>query len=185
MKTEYNLEQIVNNEKGWLFYDAAFKGWKEMFTHIKGESVLDLGCASGISMGLIKLFSPKTKVVGLEGSKSGEEAWKARGLDVVDGDIYSLPFKDNEFDTVYSSHVLEHLVEPEKALLESIRVAKKRVIHIVPDGNVDDKNFGSPHLHNFNRMTFEELFEDKGLTKVAYKSITDSHINSLIAVYEV
>ncbi len=184
MKTEYNLKQIMDNEKGWLFYDTALKGWKELYSYIEGDSVLDLGCASGISMGLIKLFSLDMKVVGLEGRNSGKEAWKARNLDVVVGDIYSLPFEDNEFDTVYSSHVFEHLENPEKALLESIRVAKKRIIHIVPDGNINGKNFGSPHLHDFNRISFEKLFKNKGLKEIFYKSITDNHINSLIGVYE-
>jgi len=185
MKTEYNLKQIIDNEKGWLFYDTALKVWKELYSHIKGNSVLDLGCASGISMGLIKLFSLDMKIIGLEGQDSGKDAWKARNLNVVVGDIYSLPFQDNEFDTVYSSHVFEHLENPEKALMESIRVAKKRVIHIVPDGNIDEKNFGSPHLHNFNRITFKKLFKDKGLNEILYKSITDTHINSLIGAYEV
>jgi len=185
MKTEYNLEQIINNERGWLFYDTALKGWKEMYSYVVGESVLDIGCASGISMGLIKLFNPSLKVIGLEGNDSGKKAWEARNLEVVSGDIYSLPFEDNQFDTIYTSHVLEHLEEPGKAIDETIRVAKKRIIHIVPDGNVDDKNFGSPHLHNFNRISFEKLFKDRGLKRVAYKPLLDDHINSLMAVYEV
>lgn len=185
MSTHYDLQQIVNNEKGWLFYDTAMKIWREINSYIVGESVLDIGCASGISMGLIKLFNPSMEVVGFEGDNSGKEAWKARNLKVVSGDIYHLPFKNDEFDTIYTSHVLEHLEDPGRAVDETVRVAKKRIIHIVPDGNVDEKNFGSPHLHNFNRVSFEKLFEDRGLKRVVYKPLLDNHINSLIAVYEV
>ena len=184
-KTDYTIEQFIENEKGWLFYDAALKGWKEMYGYLVGESVLDIGCATGISLSLIKTFNPLMEVTGLEGNDSSKEMWDARNLNVVSGDIYNLPFEDDTFDTVYTSHVIEHLEDPERAIEESIRVAKKRIIHIVPDGNVDDKNHGSPHLHYFNRINFKDLFQEKNLTEVMYKSITDNHINSLIAVYDI
>jgi len=185
METAYDISQLIENEKGWLFYEAALKGWKELYLNLSGDSVLDLGCASGISLSLIKTFNPLMKVVGLEGNDSGKEMWDLRNLQVVSGNIYDLPFDDNSFDTVYSSHVIEHLDDPMKAINESIRVAKKRIIHIVPDGNVDDKNHGSPHLHYFNRINFKKLFENKGLKEVMYRPILDNHINSLIVVYDV
>ncbi|UCE39033.1 MAG: methyltransferase domain-containing protein, partial [Thermoplasmata archaeon] len=42
--------------------------------------------------------------------------------------IENLPFKDKEFDFVYCSHVLEHVVNPEKACNELMRVAKRGYI---------------------------------------------------------
>ena len=184
-QTAYDIHQLIENEKGWLFYGAALKGWKELYQNIIGDSVLDLGCASGISLSLIKTFNPLIEATGLEGNDSGKSMWDLRNLNVISGDIYNLPFDDNSFDTVYSSHVIEHLEDPTRAIEESIRVAKKRIIHIVPDGNVDDKNHGSPHLHYFNRINFQKLFENRGLKQVVYKPILDNHINSLIAVYDV
>ena len=44
----------------------------------------------------------------------------------------NLPFKDNAFDFVIASHVLEHSSEPEKFIAELLRVAKAGYIE-VPD----------------------------------------------------
>lgn len=183
--TTYNIEQIIQNEKGWVFYNTALKTWRELYCNIIGESVLDIGCAGGISMGMIKLFNPKIDVIGFEGNDSSQKIWEKRNLVVKTGDIYSLPFKDKSFDTVYSSNVLEHLQDPQKAIDESIRIAKKRIIHIVPEGNVNDKNYGSDHLRYFNRVNFQELFLNKNIKTILYKSIEDSHMNSLICVCDV
>lgn len=183
-ESSYVLEQLIENEKGWLFYDCAMKTWWEMFQFLVGDKILDIGCGTGISMSLTKVFKPSTNMVGLEGNTSGKELWKVRNLNVVEGDIYNLPFEDNTFDTVYSSHVLEHLDDPQRAIEESIRVTKKRIIHIVPDGNVDDKNHGSPHLHYYNRINFEQSFP-VGLKQICYKSIPNTHMNTIMGVYDV
>ena len=86
---------------------------------------------------------------------------------------------------MYTSHVLEHCENPDQALLETVRVANKRIIHIVPDGNVDEKNFGSKHIHKFNRKNYIELFESNNLEITLFESIQDLHMNSLIIVSDV
>ena len=180
--TAYTNEQIQKNEEGWIFYDSAFKCWKEIFRSIKGQRILDIGCGSGTSLSLIKLFNPELQCNGFEGSNSAEAIWRERSLEVTVGDIYQLPFAENSFDTVYSSHVLEHLEHPKKAVLESVRVASKRIIHIVPSGNVEDKNFGSPHLHIFDRVSFKDLFKIVNIEIEQYRVIDDNHMNSLCIV---
>ena len=49
------------------------------------------------------------------------------------GNIYALPYKDNSFDLLICSEVLEHLEHPEEALKELHRVTKKYVIFSVPN----------------------------------------------------
>lgn len=185
MDTSYSVEQILENEKGWLFYNAAMKVWKEMFFSILGNDVLDIGCASGISMALTKIFKPNINIFGFEGDNASREIWDMRNLTVKTGSIYNLPFPDNAFDTVYSTHVLEHLVDPPKAILESIRVSRKRIIHVVPNGNVNDKNFGTPHLHIYDRVNFMQLFDLKDLDIITYKNIEDVHMSSLLIAADV
>lgn len=183
-KTFYNLNQLIENDKGWLFYDAALKNWKSMYKRFLGNNILDLGCGSGISIGINKVFDPQKNFVGFEGDKKLNKVWELRNVNVVTGDIYKLPFKNNQFDTVYSSHVLEHLKYPTKAIIESIRVAKKRIIHSVPAGNVNDKNFGSPHLHIFNRKNFIELFNFKNIEIREFYFLEDVHMSSLIVILD-
>jgi len=53
--------------------------------------------------------------------------------------IYNLPFKDNSFDYVCSSHVVEHLEHPVEAVKEMARVAKHLVIANIPRYTLDPK----------------------------------------------
>lgn len=178
--TGYNVDQMLEGEKGWLFYDAAWKCWREIYEHIIGCSVLDIGCGSGIALSLIGVFRPDLKLMGLEEVESPLHI--ARGLNVATGNIYELPFPDDAFDTVFTSHVLEHTVDPAWALRESVRVARHRIIHVVPDGDVQGKNFGTRHRHTFNRINYSKLLQKYNV--VTYKSITDNHMNSLLAVID-
>lgn len=42
--------------------------------------------------------------------------------------VEQMPFKDKEFDFVYCSHVLEHVVDPIRACRELMRVARRGYI---------------------------------------------------------
>jgi ubiquinone/menaquinone biosynthesis C-methylase UbiE len=48
----------------------------------------------------------------------------------IDADVESLPFKDKVFDFVFCSHLLEHVENPDKAISELTRVAKKGYIEV-------------------------------------------------------
>lgn len=183
--TEYSKKQLIENDRGWLFYDAAFKCWKNIYGNVKGNSVLDIGCGGGVSIALMQIFNPFLKIEGFEGSEEGREIWDFRKIKVTSGNIYKLPYSDGAFDTVYSSHVLEHCEKPQEVILESMRVASNRVIHVVPDGDVNQKNFGSPHLHIFNRKNYLQLFDIPKLSIVQFSSIQDYHMNSLIIVCDI
>jgi SAM-dependent methyltransferase len=52
---------------------------------------------------------------------------------VAPGD--DLPFDDNSYDFVFSSHVIEHFPDPIKALVEWVRVARSYVVVIAPHRN--------------------------------------------------
>jgi len=115
--TYYTENELIENDKGWLFYNAALKNWKSIHSRIIGHKVLDIGCGGGISIGLSKIFEPKKKFIGFEGDKKVSKIWKLRNIEVKTGNIYNLPFKNDEFDTTYSSHVLEHLKNTKRAIL--------------------------------------------------------------------
>ncbi len=50
-----------------------------------------------------------------------------QNLSVIQGDIKSLPFLDNQFEICYSRHILEHLDSYEQAINSLIRVASREV----------------------------------------------------------
>jgi len=47
-------------------------------------------------------------------------------------DALHLPFKDNAFDGVFSSHTIEHTINPFKFLKECVRVSSDRVTIVCP-----------------------------------------------------
>ena len=110
--------------------------------------------------------------------------WNLRKIDVKNGSATKLPFEDSAFDTVYSSHVLEHIENDVLAAKEIIRVAKHKSIVIVPEGNCDDKNLGTPHLRYYDRKSFKLLIEEatSGIEcEMTFRHHAHSLINSLIA----
>ena len=181
--TAYSTQQLRESEQGWYMFNAAWRTWRAMFMDIAGDSLLDLGCGSGIGLSFVKVFRPELHTVGIELDMLHKDVWAARGLNVNQGDIYNLALSDGSFDTVWSSHVLEHLTDPELMVRESVRVAKKRVIHAVPVGNVDDKNLGTPHLQVYNRLNFAKLFQDIP-HKVSINYVEDPYMSSFIAIVE-
>jgi len=49
-------------------------------------------------------------------------------IPVYECNLENLPFEDNEFDFVYCSHVLEHVIDPDMACSELMRVGKRGFI---------------------------------------------------------
>ena len=65
------------------------------------------------------------------------------------GFVENLPFKDNQFDFVIASHVLEHSHDPQKFLSELQRVSKAGYIE-VPDAFMERIN---PYLDHRSEIT--------------------------------
>lgn len=95
----------------------------------KCVTLLDIGCGNGVITKKFKHF----KIVGLDNYIYAIREARMRGLDVIIGDTYNLPFKSNSFDATFMIDTLEHLEYPEKALSEAVRVARKLVIVTVPN----------------------------------------------------
>lgn len=100
--------------------------------HLKpGMSLLDCGCGPGtITLGLAEAVA-LGRVVGADIEPTMiEQATRiaaemgVRNVEFTVGDIYDLPFEDDEFDIVFSHSVTEHLSDPVRALRELRRVAR-------------------------------------------------------------
>ena len=84
---------------------------------------------------------------------------KMKNLDYTTADLYSpivdikadildLPFEDNSFDLVLCNHVLEHIIDDQKAMKELFRVMKKGGMGIfqVPQEINREKTFEDPSI---------------------------------------
>jgi ubiquinone/menaquinone biosynthesis C-methylase UbiE len=104
----------------------------------KSGSVLDVGCGTGLL--LSKLAAKRRIGVDLSSGllKQLRNKGGDRGLELVQADAESLPFRADSFDTVYSVNLLEHVPHPERVVSEGVRVLKRggKLILITPNGDV-------------------------------------------------
>jgi ubiquinone/menaquinone biosynthesis C-methylase UbiE len=111
-----------------------------------GESVLDCGCGTGTLAVIAKRnVGPAGRVSGIDLSKDqlvvATKKAVGEGLDIdfQEGSIDELPFRDNEFDAIFSTLMLHHVPEEVKrgAFREMRRVLR-------PGGRIVIADFGRP-----------------------------------------
>lgn len=88
------------------------------------SKVLDVGCGQGVAL---ELFTKKGLApIGI--TLSGEDAsiCKEKGFEVYEMDQSFLDFDDEEFDSIWCRHCLEHSVFPYFTLSELFRVLKQK-----------------------------------------------------------
>lgn len=94
--------------------------------------ILEIGCGPGALAGALHRWYPNADIIGLD--RDSEFICFAKkhesGIAFIEGDITSLPFRDNSFDVVISNTVSEH-IEPSKFYGEQIRVLKEKGICLV------------------------------------------------------
>lgn len=138
-KSKELIAEFYEDFQGHGKYDYFYgdKQRKELFVKLigKGRRILEVGCRSG---NLTQYYMEGNDVVGIDVDRNAlklfEERYKLKSH-WVDADSEDFPFKDEEFDVVVFSEVMEHLRFPRKALREIARVLKKggRVIGSVPN----------------------------------------------------
>jgi uncharacterized protein with PIN domain len=102
-------------------------------------------------------------------------------VDCVAGDATSLPYRDEEFDVVVCTEVLEHIPRPglERACNEIVRVARRAIVIGVPDRQ--DLRFGETrcaacrqvnppwgHVNRFDEAVLRSLFGSTTLAEIVY-----------------
>jgi ubiquinone/menaquinone biosynthesis C-methylase UbiE len=118
---------------------------KEINKNISGKTVLEVGCGRGF---LADLMSKKHQVTAADIVIEKKLIKKYPNVMFKKANIEKLPFKTNQFDTVVCTHTLEHVQNLFEAISELRRVAKKRLIIVVPKQRPYNYTF-DPHLHFF------------------------------------
>src|SRR3989344_5076349 len=112
--------------------------YKELISITKNlniSSVLDVGCGEGFTLNKLSENKIGKKLEGVDFQETAIEIGTKTHphLALKQGNIYGLEYKDNTFDLVMATEVLEHLEDPKKGLLELIRVSKKYILLSVPN----------------------------------------------------
>ncbi len=163
-----------------------------------GGAALDLGCASG---GLLALLRPRAKhLAGLELSATAARAAAQIGDEVVQGALEDpdLPFAPAAFDLVVIADVLEHLTDPAAALARAVGWCRPGGAILVSVPNVahwsarlalargrwpqeERGTFDASHLRWFTRDLLGALLGDAGLVGVELDAIVPALRNHLPA----
>jgi len=151
------IEEILEKEPDPAFARRA----KIIFENLdlKGkEKVLEIGCGRGFYLKTLKTVWPGLNITGIDVNQKYLD--KARnfleGLDVklIVGDATKLPFKNQTFDRIIASEVLEHIPNDQKAIYEMHRVLKPGGIVLI---TVPNKNY--PFLWDPLNWTLERIFK--------------------------
>jgi ubiquinone/menaquinone biosynthesis C-methylase UbiE len=150
----------------------------ELITRAAPASILDVGCGEGVLTGRWAERLGDAPVVGLDLADPELEAhWRARqrpNLRFVSARAEELPFADAEFDLVAAIEALEHVREPDQALAEMARVARRhmlvsvpreplwRVLNVARGAYLSELGNTPGHLHHWSRREFVRLLARHG-----------------------
>jgi ubiquinone/menaquinone biosynthesis C-methylase UbiE len=112
---------------------------------IVGDTVLDIACGRGY---LAKQLSDKYKVTGADFIVDEHMVSESPHIKWDTANIAALNYQDDQFDTVVCTHTLEHVINIDDALAELRRVAKKRLIIVLPRQRPYQYTFDL-HVHFF------------------------------------
>lgn len=167
----------TNFWKGRTYEDRSEKNALQKMLPRKGEKILDAGGGFGR---LTPLYIKRYKqAIILDYSQTNlnkaqllaeQKGWK--NLQTYRGNLYQLPFKDHEFDTVLMVRVIHHLKEPQLALQEAARVLEPGGILILEFAN---------KLHLKRRLIY--LVQGKGKELKSEKPFKVGSIRSSSIIY--
>jgi 2-polyprenyl-3-methyl-5-hydroxy-6-metoxy-1,4-benzoquinol methylase len=149
------------------------RGLDELVARADPQSLLDVGCGEGV---LVQRWARRLdgrRVVGADLADPRLRAeWARRGAANLEYRALRgerLPFADGEFDAASAIEVLEHVPDPERALAEMARVARRwllvsapreplwRALNLARGAYVRALGDTPGHVHHWSRRAFAAL----------------------------
>jgi len=159
---------LINN-----FYNYLVSAIKDL----EIKSVLDVGCGEGFTLNKLSEEGIGEKLEGVDFLKKAIEIGKKLHpkLTLKQGNIYKLEYKNNSFDLVMATEVLEHLEDPKRGLRELVRVSKRYLLLSVPNepffmgaNFLRGKNLSRwgndiEHIQHWSSESFQKFAQSEGL----------------------
>jgi SAM-dependent methyltransferase len=130
---------------------------------------LEVGSGYGV---LARTFIDRTdRYVGLDLTLQQARAIDRLGGTGVVGDIHALPFPDSRFDTVVADNVIEHALDPLRALTEIRRVLKAsgRGYFVIPLDYLAPDYSNDAHLWKADERSIQAAFEAAGFEVIKHE----------------
>lgn len=129
---DYYQKGVKNNLLQRLWHGGKLKAVLSLMNK-NHQNILDVGCASGWFLSQVASKYPKAKCTGVDVYKKGIEYGKKtyKSLNLIVADAHKLPFPNKSFDVIICTEVLEHVVNPDKVLIEIKRLLSEDGIVII------------------------------------------------------
>ena len=131
---QYNLMHVSESKDGE--HDLACSLLHGLSLHYHIESILDIGSGTGRVILNLRDKLPNVRMVGIEPVAALREIGYRNGIsrnNLVEGDATQLKFANGSFDLVCECGTLHHIPNPQSAVAEMLRVAKKAIF--ISDSN--------------------------------------------------
>lgn len=158
--------------------------WNSFEKHVKVDSrFLDVGCGAGHNLQLAR-DNKKCSVFGIDPHPGAHGVGRFDktpiNTAIQQGIAENLPFESASFDTVFCSHVLEHVNDEEQTLREIKRVVKSNGIVIigVPSSTMAWIQFFSHYFFTTHRnalFMFKSIGKNDFLNRLRVLFIPSSH----------
>jgi SAM-dependent methyltransferase len=146
-----------------------------------GEKMLDVGRGSGLS--LLEANALGAQAYGVEADPNVQRIATKLGLHIHIGSLHDSPFPDVRFDLIVLNQVIEHIPEPDAALIRLKATLKPggRIVLVFPNRrSVWCRLFGRKwinwhipyHLHHFDATGFTSMADRWGYQMVRRRTIT-------------
>ena len=150
----FNPSTLFHKINALPWYLGLLRTWSDSLGYRTGDSVLDVGCATG----QLTTYMAHRGVVAYGVDKSTKMLQKANTSD-IDGARFELasaldlPFENKRFDYVIAASLINIISEPTIALIEMARVCKPdgKVSVLVPQAGITDEDVAS--LANYMNLT--------------------------------
>lgn len=176
---DYEIENMKNffhlMRKG--LEDAGFSSFEAELKAELGDArlprALDIGCATGVL--LVYLQGRGWDCTGIDVCEPAVEYGRTYlGVDIRLGSLEDQDFEEASFDLIHSSHVIEHIPDPEAFLQGVQRLLRPGGIFILTTprtGSFQEKFWASKwrsviadHVHLFSRENLQRLLVQSGFT---------------------
>ena len=128
------------------------------------DRVLDIGCGSSV------IIQSLNNAVGLDMSMGKLRFLRRRGIELVRGSAFSLPFTDDAFDCVISSQVIEHIPYDEALFTEMKRVLRPGGLLII--GTPDYSTLGWQIIEPLYGTLMPGGYRDEHITHYTRESLS-------------
>ena len=160
----YNVPEEVRSvqlEVRRLFFDETYR---RLFQGADGSTALDCGCGEGLIIKRInEVCSSSPEFFGNDISKTllqqASNRLRRERFYPVQCPAENLPFPDEQFDIVLSSHAIEHMHDPRLAMKEMVRVMRTggTLLLIAPREEWRDPVWGIPLIWTFVKLGMRAL----------------------------